>query len=43
MSDFDIERPTALWGLIKARDHLEIRFDLIAAPATETESGMADR
>jgi hypothetical protein len=43
MSDFDIERPTALWGLIKARDHLEIRFDLIAGPATEPESGMADR
>lgn len=35
MSDFGIERPSALFGLIKARDRLDIRFDLIAAPQSE--------
>lgn len=39
MSDFGIERPSALWGLIKARDRLLIRFDLIAAPEDTENDG----
>lgn len=42
MSDFDIERPTALWGLIKARDDLAIRFDIIAGALPELATGMFD-
>ena len=29
MTDFGIEPPTALFGLIKVRDHIKINFDLI--------------
>lgn len=43
MTDFGIERPSALWGLIKARDHLLIRFDLIAAPEDGTPAAEFDR
>lgn len=32
MSDFGIEPPTALWGLIKANDRIEVKFELIGAP-----------
>ena len=31
MSDFDVEPPTALMGLIKADDELTVNFDLIAS------------
>lgn len=31
MSDFDVEPPTALMGLIKADDELSVNFDLIAS------------
>ena len=34
MSDFDVEPPTALMGLIKADDELTVNFDLVAS---ETE------
>lgn len=30
MSDFDIEPPTALFGLVKARDRIVVHFNLIA-------------
>ena len=36
MSDFNVEPPTALLGLIKADDELTVKFDLIA---TERNSG----
>lgn len=32
MSDFGIEPPTAMLGLIKAHDRIVVRFDLIAQP-----------
>lgn len=31
MTDFGIDPPTALMGLIKAHDHIVVRFDLVAA------------
>ncbi len=31
MSDFDVEPPTALMGLVKADDELKVNFDLIAS------------
>jgi len=34
MTDFDVEPPTALMGLVKAEDELIVNFDLVA---TETE------
>lgn len=37
MSDFNVEPPTALLGLIKADDELTVKFDLIA---TENNSGV---
>jgi hypothetical protein len=37
MSDFNVEPPTALLGLIKADDELTVKFDLIA---TERNTGM---
>lgn len=42
MSDFEIDRPTALLGLIRARDRILVRFDLVAVsvttPTTTTHS-----
>jgi polyisoprenoid-binding protein YceI len=38
MSDFNVEPPTALLGLIKADDELTVKFDLIA-----TEGGSGDQ
>lgn len=34
MTDFGIEPPSALFGLIQARDHIVIRFDLVASGAS---------
>lgn len=30
MSDFGVEPPRALWGLVKAHDRIEVHFDLVA-------------
>jgi hypothetical protein len=42
MSDFGIDPPTALLGLIRARDRILVRFDLVAVsvttPTTTTHS-----
>lgn len=38
MSDFGVEPPTALLGLVKARDRITVRFDLIAGPDPATAS-----
>ena len=42
MSDFEIDRPTALLGLIRARDRILVRFNLVAVsgttPTTTTHS-----
>ncbi len=34
MTDFDVEPPTALFGLVKARNEITIRFHLIAEVLT---------
>ncbi len=34
MSDFEIDRPTALLGLIRTRDRILVRFDLVAVSVT---------
>lgn len=31
MSEFDIDPPTALLGLVRTRDRINVRFDLVAA------------
>ena len=33
MSDFEIDPPTALLGLVRTRDRINVRFDLVAATA----------
>jgi len=35
MSDFGIDPPTALFGLIKAHDPITVRFDLVAIPQSD--------
>ena len=39
MSDFGIDPPTALFGLIRASDHLVVRFDLVAVPQPTPVAG----
>ena len=34
MRDFNIEPPTALLGLVRTRNDITVRFDLVAAPST---------
>jgi polyisoprenoid-binding protein YceI len=36
MTDFGVEPPTALFGLVKAKDDITIRFNLIAEPSTRS-------
>lgn len=37
MTDFDIDPPTALLGLIRVRDDIEVHFDITAVPAEDRE------
>ena len=37
MEDFDIEPPTAMFGLIKADQHVDVLFDLIAEPVVKRD------
>jgi hypothetical protein len=39
MTDFGIKRPSALGGLIKARNKFVVRFELIAAPEAARSVG----
>jgi len=41
MTDFGIEPPTALFGLVKAHDDILIRFHLMADPDTSTADAPA--
>ncbi len=36
MTDFDVDPPTALFGVVKAHDEIEIVFDLVARPDAST-------
>lgn len=38
MTDFGVKPPTALMGLVKARDEITISFDLTAAPKTSARA-----
>ncbi|MGH9361260.1 MAG: hypothetical protein ACRD2T_05030, partial [Thermoanaerobaculia bacterium] len=40
MTDFGIQPPTALMGLIRAGDGLRVRFDLRLALAEECRAGL---
>lgn len=45
MTDFGIEPPTALAGLVRTQDRINVRFDLLAAttePAHRPSTGQAD-
>jgi hypothetical protein len=41
MTDFGVEPPTALFGLVKAHDDILIRFHLMADPDTPTADAPA--
>jgi len=38
MSDFNVTPPSALFGLVKASNELEVRFDIIAGPSDSVSS-----
>lgn len=41
MTDFGVDPPTALFGLVKAHDDITIHFHLMADPKHDTSTGMA--
>ena len=41
MTDFGVDPPTALFGLVKAHDDITIRFHLMADPKDDASTGMA--
>ncbi|NKB71172.1 MAG: hypothetical protein GKR89_29220 [Candidatus Latescibacteria bacterium] len=38
MSDYQIKPPTRLWGLVKVRDQLTVRFDFLLRPVAQPNS-----
>lgn len=42
MSDFNIDPPTAMLGLVKVRDGITVRFELTAEPVTDLTGGPSE-